>query len=204
MSQTIGFDLDMTLVDTAEGIVASIGHVLALHGAHADDADLRATVGLPLDQVFPRWISGVPHEQLRTEFRLHNMEVAVPLTCALPGAAEALKSVADHGLGVVVVTAKLVDHAWAVLAAAGLDAHVGVVVGDRFGAAKGVALREHRASAYVGDHPGDVAAARAADCTSVVVPTGAASVADLRSAGADVVLASLTEFPWWLRDRVGG
>lgn len=204
MSQSIGFDLDMTLVDTADGIAASIGHVLALHGAYADPADLRATIGLPLDQVFPRWISGIPHEQLRTEFRLHNMEVAVPLTSALPGAAEALKSVASHGLGVVVVTAKLADHAWAVLAAAGLDAHVDAVVGDRFGAAKGAALREHRASAYVGDHPGDVAAARAADCTSLVVPTGPTSVADLRAAGPDVLLESLAEFPWWLRDRVGG
>lgn len=193
----------MTLVDTADGIAESLDHVIRLHGAEADLTELRATVGLPLDQVFPRWISGVEHEQLRTEFRLHNMAVAVPRTPALPGAAQALKAVVDHGLAVVVVTAKLVDHAWAVLAAAGLDAHVHAVVGDRFGAAKGAALLEHRASAYVGDHPGDIAAARAADCTSVTVPTGVASAEDLRSAGADVVLDSLLQFPWWLQDRFG-
>ena len=57
------------------------------------------------------------------------------------------------------------------------------------------ALREHGAGVYVGDHAGDVRGARAAGALSVAVATGPCGAEELRAAGADVVLADLTEFP---------
>jgi phosphoglycolate phosphatase len=51
---------------------------------------------------------------------------------------------------------------------------------------------------YVGDHVGDVRGARTARALSVTVASGPCSAAELREAGADVVLPDLTRFPEWL------
>jgi phosphoglycolate phosphatase len=72
------------------------------------------------------------------------------------------------------------------------------VIGDLWAEQKAVALREHGASVYVGDHLGDVRGARTAGALSVAVATGPCSAAELAAAGADVVLADLTGFPDWL------
>jgi phosphoglycolate phosphatase len=116
----------------------------------------------------------------------------------MPGAREALDAIRASGDQVLVVTAKYGAVAGLALDAAGLDADI--IVGDLFAEAKGDALREHLAWAYVGDHPGDVRAARAAGVHAVVVATGPTSQSELRDAGADVVLASLHDLPGALRD----
>jgi phosphoglycolate phosphatase len=80
------------------------------------------------------------------------------------------------------------------------------VVGWAWGETKTVAMREHGAIVYVGDHPADMAAARAVAAAgdgdvavaAVAVATGDHSAPELVEAGADVVLADLTEFPAWL------
>src|SRR5256885_345493 len=75
-------------------------------------------------------------------------------------------------------------------------------VGDLHGAEKGVALREHHATIYVGDHTADIDGARAAGAVAVSVATGPFSADELRAYGADVVLNDLTEFPAWLEGYV--
>ncbi|WP_234391037.1 HAD family hydrolase [Nocardia suismassiliense] len=47
-------------------------------------------------------------------------------------------------------------------------------------------------------HVGDMQGARAAEVRAVGVATGPCDAAELRAAGADVILSSLTEFPAWL------
>jgi hypothetical protein len=87
-------------------------------------------------------------------------------------------------------------------------AHVGLgrgpgapdlVAGDLFAGQKGELLLREGAHAYVGDHPGDMEAARVARATAVAVLTGGTGEEALRDAGADVVLSDLTGFPAWLR-----
>jgi phosphoglycolate phosphatase len=51
---------------------------------------------------------------------------------------------------------------------------------------------------YVGDHPGDIEAARTGRCLGVGVATGPSSAAQLSEVGADVVLPDLFAFPAWL------
>lgn len=74
------------------------------------------------------------------------------------------------------------------------------VIGNLWAEQKALALREHGASIYVGDHVGDVRGARFAEALSVAVPTGPCSAGELSAAGADVVLGDLTEFPRWFSD----
>ncbi|MFM7598438.1 MAG: HAD family hydrolase, partial [Actinomycetota bacterium] len=189
----VGFDLDMTLVDSADGIVTSVQYVLAQYGVDADGAEIRSTIGLPLDHVFPRWLPDEPYDVLLAAYRAHYRDHGIPLTLPMPGAREAIDAVRAHGDRVLVVTAKYGAVAGLALEAAGLDADE--IVGDLFAEAKGVALVNHGAWAYVGDHPGDVRAARHAGVHAIAVATGPSSVTELSQAGPDAVLEDLRGLP---------
>ncbi|MFM8240163.1 MAG: HAD family hydrolase [Actinomycetota bacterium] len=189
----VGFDLDMTLVDSADGIVSSVQYVLEGYGVQADGDDIRSTIGLPLDHVFPRWLPDEPYDVLLAAYRAHYREHGIPLTLPMPGAREAIDAVRAHGDRVLVVTAKYGAVAGLALEAAGLDADE--IVGDLFAEAKGVALVDHGAWAYVGDHPGDVRAARHAGVHAIAVATGPSSVTELSQAGPDAVLEDLRGLP---------
>lgn len=194
----VGFDLDMTLVDSSEGIVDALIHVCKIHGVQTSREDALATIGLPLDQVFPMWLPDYAYEQLLDEYRDHYGEYGIPKTKVMPGAKDAISAIHELNGRVVVVSAKKEDFARRVLEVAGLN--VEAVHGFLFAEHKGDALRHENAHIYVGDHPGDVKAARAAGAVSVVVPTGPINEGILRESKPDVVLQTLEEFPAWLHN----
>jgi phosphoglycolate phosphatase len=194
----IGFDLDMTLVDSADAIVACVAHACAAYGVEVDEDAVRATVGLPLEQVFPDLIPGVAYAEALEVYRAHYLSHGLAMQSLLPGAREALEAVTRDGFSVVVVSAKKDSHVQAVLDTVGLDPFVGEVVGERFAETKADALRERGALVYVGDHVGDVVGALGAGAVAVAVATGPTSRDDLVAAGGDPVLDDLTGFlPWW-------
>ena len=200
MSLTVGFDLDMTLVDSRDGIVETMTAAIGHYGVTADRDRLWELLGHPLRFTLGHWLADHQLDEAVERYRREYLVSAVPRTSTLPGAQESFAAVRELGGRVVVVSAKLSDAVAAVLG------HVGLVpdevIGDLFGEAKGTALREHHASVYVGDHVGDVHGARAAGATSVVVLTGPNDRATLEQAGADVILEDLRGFPAWLRGHV--
>ncbi len=135
-------------------------------------------------------------EHLVGRYRAMYLEMVVPTTVALPGAVEAVRSVGDRGGRTMVVSAKLGTHVKAHLDALGIE--VSLVVGELWASGKASALIAQGAEVYVGDHVGDIQGARAADAIAVGVATGPMTASELSAAGADVVLADLTEFPAWL------
>jgi phosphoglycolate phosphatase len=129
----------------------------------------------------------------------------------LPGAAEAIAAVAGLG-GVVqsVLTGSSRPNASLKLRAFGLDRHLDLAVGGFAGSEPyplGALLRATRLRAeekypvsfaerltvYIGDSPRDVEAARNGGAMSVAVASGRASSAELRDAGADLVLPDLID-----------
>ena len=197
MSFTVGFDLDMTLIDPREGIVDLFAELSRETGIDLDGPGFASRLGPPLTQEFARYHLDEPTvARLIDRYRELYPDVVVPRTHLLPGAREALTAVDAHGGQAIVVTAKLGRNAQAHLDALGLS--VAAVTGDSWAAGKAVALREWHAEVFVGDHLGDITAARAADALSVAVATGPNSAEDLEAAGADVVLDGLQSFPAWL------
>ena len=197
MSFTVGFDLDMTLIDPRAGLVTLFDVLAAESGVPLDGVAFGNRLGPPLEQEFARYgLDMRTTATLVARYRELYQEIVIPVTVALPGAMEALQSVVERGGDVVVVTGKYRPNAVAHLAA--LRADVTAVVGELWAGGKAVALREYRAEVYVGDHTGDVIAAREADAMAVAVATGPIPLATLAEAGADVVLTDLTEFPAWL------
>jgi phosphoglycolate phosphatase len=129
---------------------------------------------------------------------------------ALPGAAEALAALAGvPGLVQTVLTGNVPAVARAKLAAFGLDRYLDLEAGayGRDGPVRSdlVRVAQHRAGSgrgaafdrantvLVGDTPHDVLAGRVGGARTVAVASGSSSAEELRSAGADVVLASLED-----------
>ena len=193
---TVGFDLDMTLIDSRPGIHATMTELSRRTGVHID-ADAAVTrLGPPLEEELVRWFPADQIAAAGDEYRELYPEFAITPTPALPGAAEAYAAIRERGGRVMVVTAKYGPNAALHLEHLGLVPDI--LVGWHWGPKKGEALREHGATVYVGDHIGDILGARAAGAVAVSVATGPVSAADLAAAGADTVLPDLRGFPAWL------
>ncbi|MDH6112283.1 phosphoglycolate phosphatase [Kitasatospora sp. MAP12-15] len=193
---TVGFDLDMTLLDTRPGIKATYQALTAETGVFVD-ADLVVTrLGPPLAEELANWFPEDRLPEVLTRYRELYRDHAFAPTVPLPGALEAVAAVRAHGGRVVVITGKYEPNARLHLEHAGIDSDA--VVGDLWAETKGTALRELGASVYVGDHLGDILGARAAGAVAVGVTTGPYAAEQLTAAGADVVLPTLADFPGWL------
>nr|WP_245996371.1 HAD hydrolase-like protein [Streptomyces armeniacus] len=194
---TVGFDLDMTLIDTRPGIKACYEALSAETGTYID-AELAVTrLGPPLEQELAEWFPADRIGELSDRYREMYPSIAIAPCTALPGAREAVQAVRDAGGRAIVVTAKHEPNAKLHLEHLGIAPDA--VIGWLWAEAKAEALREYGAAVYVGDHTGDVRGARTAGAVSVAVPTGPCDAAELRAAGADVVLeGGLPDLPAWL------
>ncbi|MFE7275121.1 HAD family hydrolase [Streptomyces sp. NPDC057623] len=202
MTLTVGFDLDMTLIDSRPGIHACYTVLTERTGTYVD-ADLAITrLGPPLEEELINWFPAERVAAIADLYREIYPAIAIAATPALPGAREAITAVRDAGGRAIVVTAKYEPNAKLHLEHLGIEPDA--VIGNLWAERKAEALREYAASVYVGDHQGDIRAARAADALSVTVATGPFGVAELGELGADVVLTDLTEFPAWLTHHLDG
>ena len=193
---TIGFDLDMTLIDSRPGI-KKVYDLLALETGTVIDSDLVVSrLGPPVEQELAHWFPAGSVREVGRRYRALYAEHGVADCLALPGAYEAVAAVRGHGGRAVVVTGKHTPNARLNLDA--LDLAVDGLFGSVFGAEKGTVLREQGATVYVGDHLGDIEGARTAGALAVAVATGPYRADELRAAGADVVLSDLNAFPDWL------
>lgn len=193
---TVGFDLDMTLIDARPGMAAAMNALGVESGLPLDGDAFAANLGPPLDDILRGFEA--PEERipgLVDRFRALYPDMVVPSTVALPGTVESLRAVRAAGGRTLVVTGKYGPNAQLHVDALGLE--VDEVVGELWSTRKAEALLAHDARVYVGDHAGDVRGALAAKAVAVGVTTGPCDRALLLSEGAEVVFDSLTEFPAW-------
>jgi len=191
----VGFDLDLTLIDSQAAILAAWAEVARETGVRIDPDSVTRRLGIKLEDEAAFWFPAGERDAAAGIYRRHYVRLAPGLTTPLPGAAQALDAVRKAGERAIIITAKHPVSVGPSLIAAGLEAddlytHV-------FGPEKAAVLIQVGAAAYVGDAPADMAAAAQAGAHAVGVATGSFSAADLRAAGAGVVLDSLREFPPW-------
>lgn len=196
----MGFDLDMTLLDTRPGIAATYRALTERTGVYVDAELAVSRLGPALPVEIANWFPPEEVDAAVSTYRALYPRYAIESARPLPGAVEAVEAVREAGGEVAVITAKLGSLAQLHLDHVGLA--VAAVVGDTWAMGKAEALRSLGAAGYVGDHVADVRAAVAAgpEVAAIGVATGPCSGAELAAAGADEVLADLTGFPRWLRD----
>ncbi|WP_340537076.1 HAD family hydrolase [Nocardioides sp. GXZ039] len=196
----VGFDLDMTLIDTVPGFRAVLRALGEELGVDFPVEAMTAVLGPPLETILAPFLPPDEVAAAGDRFRALYPAYGVESVALLPGAREALAAVRDRGGRVMVVTGKFAPNARLHLEHLGVE--VDVLEGSVWGAGKAAALRREGASVYVGDHVHDVEGALAARITSVSVTTGGCTAAELRAAGTHAVLDSLGDFPSWLSTRV--
>ncbi|WNO53035.1 phosphoglycolate phosphatase [Stakelama saccharophila] len=214
----IGFDLDGTLVDTSEDIMAAVNHALADIGrGPLDRATVEHLIGGGTVRMLTRAAQrggslddvdiDALHERFRDYYKAHIAVHSHPY----PGVAETLDALRDVGLTLGVATNKGEAMADRLLSAIGLrDRFACLIGGDTLAHGKPhPAMLEELTrrcgggrTAYVGDSEYDVQAARNAGVPVVVMSFGYANLPAL-DLGADAVLDRFDELPGRLA-RLGG
>ena len=193
----IGFDLDMTLIDSRVGVREAMVALVAETGAPIDADVVASRLGPPLEQELAEWVPADQIDPLADRYRELYAELGIAGTLALPGRRERRSTRFALACGrTLVVTAKFEQNAWLCLEQTKLD--VDDVVGWRHGPQKGETLLEHGASVYVGDTPPDMEAARIAGAVGVAVPTGPSRASSCATRAPTSCSTSLLDFPTWL------
>ena len=179
------FDLDGTLLDTHDMILASFRHATQEVLGHSFPEDvLMAKVGQPLETQMRDFTDDeVLQRRLLESYRTYNHAVHDQMVKPFDGIVEMLEALREAGLAMGVVTSK--RHALAArgLEVCGLGRFMSCVVGpDDFPAHKpdpgpvvfgcqllGVQPAE---CVYVGDSPFDIQAGNAAGCRTIAAPWG--------------------------------
>ncbi|WP_197506547.1 HAD-IA family hydrolase [Mycobacterium sp. E3339] len=128
-AQLVIFDLDGTLTDSAEGIVASFLHALEHVGVAVPDGDLVAqVVGPPMDDTF-RAMLGEGAEPAIAAFRAEYGSRGWAMNTLFDGIEPLLADLSAAGVRLAVATSKLEPTARRILAHFGLDRHFEVIAG---------------------------------------------------------------------------
>jgi pyridinium-3,5-biscarboxylic acid mononucleotide sulfurtransferase len=196
----VGFDLDMTLIDTAPGFGSVLRALGAELGVDFPVEEMTARLGPPLDLLLAPYLDAEAIPGAGDRFRALYPDHAIVSVPALVGAHDAIAAVRRHRGRVLVVTGKFPDNARLHLDHVGFD--VDHLEGWVWGVGKADVLVREGASVYVGDHVHDVEGALAAGALSVSVLTGGCTREELVEAGTHVVLESLADFPTWLDEHL--
>ena len=208
---TIVFDLDGTLIDSAPDLAEALNRVLAENGLPAVPPDsVRHMVGEGAARMIARGFAAAgrplpdpPPEALRQRFLVHYADCMTDSTRPWPGVAAALERLAADGRRMAVCTNKPEAMSHAVLDRLGLAGFFRAVLGgdslevrkpdprhltETVRRAGGTAER----AAMVGDSAADVDAARAAGVPVVAVTFGYTRVAP-GALGADALIGHFDE-----------
>jgi uncharacterized protein len=196
----VGFDLDMTLIDTRPGFAACLRALGTEYDVVFDVESMVAKLGPPLEMMLAEYADEAVVAAMGDRFRALYPDIAVAPTLAFTGAHEALAAVRKHHGETLVVTGKYEPNARLHIEALGFD--VDHLVGWAWGPGKAEFITSHGATIFVGDHVHDVEGALAAGALSVSVLTGGCTAEELLEAGTHVVLGDLTEFPAWLDEHL--
>src|SRR5580698_11096239 len=153
----VGFDLDLTLIDSRRSILESFKVVADGTGVALDLDEIAARLGLKLEDELAHWFEPSEIDSAADLYRSHYIQIATSTTAVMPGAHESLAAVAESGVESVIITAKHPTSVGPCLEATGLRADQVFTLAH--GPEKGVILRQIGASIYVGDTPADMVAA---------------------------------------------
>lgn len=202
------FDLDGTLLDTRDMILASFRYAYAkVFGEEQvpPDSQLLSLIGIPLRQQM-EIISPERSEELFNAYHESNKLIHDKMLTGFEGTASALTELKAKGLRMAVITSKRHDPAVRGLERTDLLHYFEFVIGaddssehkpspgPLYEAAEKMGL-ESGDCAYIGDSPYDMQAARAASMYAVGALWGMFTPNELVKAGAEILLADISELP---------
>ena len=189
--QTVGFDLDMTLVDSSQAILLSTQEVLRNFNTEVDQEVIARSVGLPIKESFKTWV-GENYLRAYESYVEHYQSAGYLNSHALPGAQALLGSLVEQGTKVVVITAK--NEQSAEIQLRHLAIPYSELVGGAFQEGKTEAMLKTGCVEYVGDHIEDYRAASKAGIHFIGVTTNPMQNLKRESQGNFPLIESLDKF----------
>ena len=197
MYQTILFDLDGTLTDSAPGIIHSVQYALKKYGIEAEDEDLRVFIGPPLVHSFQDRF-GFDHEKALEAvgfYREYFTAGGMFENSVYPGIEELLARLKKDGRHLVVATSKPELFSRQIIEHFGLDRYFDFVGGaamDESRATKTEVLSyvletlqvDPHTAVMIGDRRNDIEAAAQLGTDAIGVLYGYGSRKELEEAGA--------------------
>lgn len=129
-AQLVIFDLDGTLTDSAEGVVASFCHALAAVGAEVPTGDLAArVVGPPIQDTLATLGLDERAAEALTAYRADYVSRGWAMNSLYDGIAELLADLRGAGIRLAVATSKVEQTARLILEHFGIAGHFEVIAG---------------------------------------------------------------------------
>ncbi len=206
---TLLFDLDGTLTDSAEGIISCVQYSAEKMGKKEDDREaLKVFIGPPLSHMFHAYFGfeGEEIERAVAYYRERYTPVGIYENKVYDGVEEALKYLKAQGKKLAVATSKPEKFAKRIIEHFRLAPYFDAVYGADFEGIRSdktevirYALRELKASdkkkvLMIGDRKYDVEGAHEADIACMGVLYGYGSRQELSEAGADFIIETPQEF----------
>jgi pyrophosphatase PpaX len=200
MYSHIFFDLDGTLANTLPLIESTYDELFRRHrDIKASSGDAMRLLGMPLREILMAVIPDVKVEDYVEEYMEIYREKHERMLLPYPGISEALAELHENGIQLGVVTSKLRETTVKTLATLDIIRFFDVIVSaddvkahkpspDPILKAVALAGTDGRQSAYVGDSPFDIRAAKAAKVFDVAVTWGAFSRAALMAEEPSIVI----------------
>lgn len=129
------FDVDGTLLDTAEGVISSLKYVIERYGLDMPpDEMLAAFIGPPVRETFRNCfgLSGNVLDEATELFRTHYKENDLFKAAPYDGIFELLKRLKDSAVTIAAATYKREDYALDILAHFGFDRYADIMHGSDF------------------------------------------------------------------------
>jgi len=198
------FDLDGTLLDTTELIIASYKHTARIClGRDMDEAEILPRLGEPL-VVTMRDLAADRVDELVAVYRRFNLAEHDRLVKLIPGVPETLPALRNRGVRLAIVSSKIRHTVEKGLDLFRLTTFFDVVIGLEDSPAHkpdpGPLLEALRrldlgpaSAVMVGDSPADILAARAAGARSIAVGWSRLPAAAIAAAGPDATISTMPE-----------
>lgn len=199
------FDLDGTLVDSIDLLVASMEYSFEGRERRPSVAEWLALIGTPLDAMLARWAEGAADvERLRARYREHQLTHHDAMIKLYPGMVETVRELNAAGHPLAVVTSKLEVGARRALKFARIEECFEAVVGidhtakhkpepePVWHALERLGMPRERAM-FVGDSTHDMHAGRAAGVYTVAVLWGPYTREQLEPTAPDAFIAAFDE-----------
>ncbi len=202
--KAVGFDLDGTLIDSTDAIVASFLHTFRTLGRPLPTRErIVSTISVPLEAQF-RLLDDLDVAEAARIYREHYVRESPAATIVLPGVRDALETLQGAGIAIGMATSKKRTSAEVLLDHFDLSRYFACCIGPED-------VSRHKPHpepietlmaqldvepadfVYVGDTRLDVESAQAAGARCWAVATGYDTRAQLQEAGADEIFDNIAD-----------
>lgn len=126
------FDVDGTLLDTSEGVLASVKYTIGKHNLpEIDEETLRTFIGPPIQDSFARvyGLSGDILQELATTFRNQYKDVDLLKAVPYEGIFDVFEALLTNGIKPAIATYKRQDYATKIMQHFGFDKYTDIIYG---------------------------------------------------------------------------